>query len=643
MRSVFTDRSSAAQILARAVSRALLAGALSLLAACGGQEKPGEKKETVKKAEVEVVATIGDLEITRPMLRQFTIAIPSAPYKEIDPLTVPKDLLQPIVEDLALALETGKRVLGSDDAGLEKTEVDKARDEIDALLAGRLYMKEILGKIRPPTEDQIQAFYTNNTEEIKIPFKFSMQQIVVSTYREVTTTETTTLEGLAERISGDVNTIDRILINSNDRPARAPDWNTKDRTLTTKPLEPGENLLVPLSPEGKKAPYEKIRTLKARLDAGEDFASAAKAADFESGLPIADLPHTGRSLLPEYLEAARNTKVNEISEVFETKHGYHIMKILKKREERIPPLEEVREKILANRALNRTERSEKRKEYTNGLFRDTAELKIQYDLFRNPSLADDAVVATLGNKSYTRGQLEVEVLGEPGKDTTDETILTALMTHKVLILDLEAFQARRLGLDKDTEFLMDAAGRIYQPLRSKYEKAMFDREKTRKVDDADIKAYYEEHKEELKIAKQFNFHVLLIQDADESKSMEAIRNAVKDVKTLEDFKKVVREKSTNAALKQNEGFQKLPDSARIPEPMRTQLNSMPLNAMGRPIFVEVWNSALAIWLLHRTEERQATYEEAKGDVSRKILLDRLKAYPEKLKEEMLTEAKALMR
>lgn len=92
------------------------------------------------------------------------------------------------------------------------------------------------------------------------------------------------------------------------------------------------------SAESKEIAREQIELLRARIMKGESFAKLATLYSKDPGSKQNGglLPEFGRNdMVPEFERAAFKTKKDSISEIIETKFGYHILKIVDKRGERM--------------------------------------------------------------------------------------------------------------------------------------------------------------------------------------------------------------------------------------------------------------------------------------------------------------------
>lgn len=90
-------------------------------------------------------------------------------------------------------------------------------------------------------------------------------------------------------------------------------------------------------PAAKKKELEQLaKRLKERADKGEDFAKLAKEFSEDPGSKEkgGELPPFARGdMVPEFETAAFSLKTNQVSDVVETRYGFHIIKLLQK----IPP------------------------------------------------------------------------------------------------------------------------------------------------------------------------------------------------------------------------------------------------------------------------------------------------------------------
>jgi peptidyl-prolyl cis-trans isomerase SurA len=89
------------------------------------------------------------------------------------------------------------------------------------------------------------------------------------------------------------------------------------------------------SPEDTLKAYKKIQELKKRIEKGEDFAKVAKenSDDPSAAENSGDLGYfTAFYMVYPFESAAYETKVGEISDIIRSRFGYHILKIVDKRE-----------------------------------------------------------------------------------------------------------------------------------------------------------------------------------------------------------------------------------------------------------------------------------------------------------------------
>lgn len=119
-----------------------------------------------------------------------------------------------------------------------------------------------------------------------------------------------------------------------------------------------------------------IRTIKAELDDGADFAALAEehSEDPSSALNGGSLGwSTADSFVPQFTEAMTNTPKGEMSEPFQTQYGWHVLEVLDHREADMS--EEARENM-AMEILHRRRFEEEQQEWLKEL-RDEAFVEIR--------------------------------------------------------------------------------------------------------------------------------------------------------------------------------------------------------------------------------------------------------------------------
>ena len=101
-------------------------------------------------------------------------------------------------------------------------------------------------------------------------------------------------------------------------------------------VEIGEIVLIPeVNADSKKVAYDELSGLRERIvDGGEDFAELASknSDDFGSARIGGDLGLTRRGkFVPEFEAEAYRLEVGEVSPIFETQFGYHILQLMERR------------------------------------------------------------------------------------------------------------------------------------------------------------------------------------------------------------------------------------------------------------------------------------------------------------------------
>ncbi|MEQ2529340.1 peptidylprolyl isomerase [Bacillaceae bacterium CLA-AA-H227] len=89
------------------------------------------------------------------------------------------------------------------------------------------------------------------------------------------------------------------------------------------------------------------KEVKEKLDAGEDFAELAKEYSTDSSSESGgDLGYFGKGeMVAEFEEAAFSMEIGEISEPVKSEHGYHIIKVVDKKEAKDAVYEDVKDEV----------------------------------------------------------------------------------------------------------------------------------------------------------------------------------------------------------------------------------------------------------------------------------------------------------
>ncbi len=111
------------------------------------------------------------------------------------------------------------------------------------------------------------------------------------------------------------------------------------------------HILIKVEPEAKEAEKDaarkKIKEVQQRLKSGEDFATLAKElSEGPSKARGGDLGYIRRGqMVGPFEKAAFALKPGEVSEVVETKFGYHLIKCFEKRPETVIAYDDVKERL----------------------------------------------------------------------------------------------------------------------------------------------------------------------------------------------------------------------------------------------------------------------------------------------------------
>ncbi|MFP4453523.1 MAG: peptidylprolyl isomerase [Desulfobacterales bacterium] len=110
------------------------------------------------------------------------------------------------------------------------------------------------------------------------------------------------------------------------------------------------HILIKSDDENKDEAREKIKEVQGKLEDGEDFSElAGQYSDDPSGESGGDLGFFSRGqMVKNFEEAAFELEPGEVSDIVETRFGYHLIKLEERKDKGVKPLEEVRGDIREN-------------------------------------------------------------------------------------------------------------------------------------------------------------------------------------------------------------------------------------------------------------------------------------------------------
>ncbi len=135
------------------------------------------------------------------------------------------------------------------------------------------------------------------------------------------------------------------------------------------------HILIKVGPEtDREKAREKIESIRKRLESGEDFAVvAAETSEGPSRTQGGDLGFFGRGqMVKPFEEAAFSLEKGKISEVVETRFGYHVIQVTDRQPAKTLAFEEIEEKLTG--VLRREKIKEETRKYVEGL-RQSAEIE----------------------------------------------------------------------------------------------------------------------------------------------------------------------------------------------------------------------------------------------------------------------------
>lgn len=519
------------------------------------------------------------------------------------------------------------------------------------LVTKYLVLKNVDDKLDPISTEQSNKFYNEHKQEYYIPFQFRMRHLILMTYEPYTVTAgdlaaeggLDPLESIAERVSGSKDKASLIRADLLGRPLR------REQGKEFKPLIEGEKLLVPMSEEKSEEVRQKLLGILAEMKNGKKFEELARQYS-EAGIggEVSEWMPTGTvepsPILPEIENAAKQTKVGEISQPFQTRHGWQVIEIVEKQEEGFQDIETVRSSIVQR--MQEKQRKQLMNEMYSGLMTQP-EVKINYELFKTTDTSKidpDATVAEVDTGDTTKTRVRwgsFEQKWQRTHATKPEGIREALQVESDFIQKTIDTWAKKELRNSDSEFSRLVAQYRQCGLGILWMKQKAYQEAQKQITDAKVNAFYEKNKEKLRGPEMVKLMIMekRLGGAEQKLSGVARKDALDrqikyinedlaNCKTAADFRTAASVGRVMIEGPDPLGGQSTEIPAeQVPSPIKEQIAGLEAGKWTKPFLVNDM-SAIAVLVEERTpagyKPLEKVREQIQGAVTRELFEESLK-------------------
>ena len=556
-----------------------------------------------------------------------------------------KEMVKDYLFDKEVAEEAMETSFADDPKIKDKLENLKSR-----IIANTLYQKEVIDKFNPPTEEEMKEFYEENKkDQHHQPFSFKMRHIYLSTYKPYEVKEGDALKKIAEEISGDVDKVELILSNDEEKNPRYVKPGERDEK-PFRPVQPGEKLLVPLSDREKAEVNQKIIKVHQELTNGADFVKMAeKYSDSgeNSGKVMGPIvpSEDKKPMLPQILEAVKSTPKGEFSDIIETKHGYTIIQVVEKKEEGIIPFEKVRDQI--QKMMSNQRKKERAQEFLLEAAKNTPGVKLNMDVFSDDDSASESLIIAVNDDAKLTIADYRKAIPEDFRrrfKTDREKIIGAIETRQILYPLLKKYGETRNIADSE-EFKNAFQERKIQILADAYMRHLLS--KTAEPTTEEMNDYYNENIDKYTAPKKFDLSIIGLQITDsgqkltedeKNETVEQLRERLRELRstfeTKEDFEKAAMEVSEDPTNKRKGYVGYVPATYR--DGFGGILGEMKEGEISEPVVYG--NFVYLIRVNDIKDKRVRPFDESKRAVERDMVSSRRRSFRDEKMAEIFEES-----
>lgn len=554
-----------------------------------------------------------------------------------------RDQILPVINWIASREAAEAEVKAKNDPELNNFVTAGLQKNLDRMMFLHTYQSEIKDRVTSPTQEDIKAYYDKNRTFYYQPYSFTIRMLLLTTYEPYVVQAGDVpdkLEAIAAQVNGDPQAASQIRADLPGRPLR------REPDKMFKPLYTGEKLLVPMNKQRMQEVRSRLEAILKDIKPTSDsqaldrqFADLARQYD-ESGLqgnittPLPTGTKQAKPPLTEITQAVNTTAVGQISKIFQTKHGFQVVKVMDRVASGPLPLTHplVRADILSRLTEERVGRANAD---LIGTLMDNPSLKVDYRLIATGSqLTTDTVVAVLGSAKLVWQDLKAawESEGQP----TEEGRIRRFLSHNpalATILFRDHFRAQIE--DPKTDL-----GRQMQIMRTAYigsayvSKAAYDATAKNLTGAKErAKAYYEAHRDDYRSPELLTYETLLWPmnaadaqlkgpdlDRAQAEVLARAREDMAKVKSLDDFRNLKAQLDEKLM-----SLQIQPPDTTVPIQYKEMtadfqaiLKGIPAGQWTAPALIKDKNFVVSFLVKERTPDKTKTFEESIDMVNRDL-------------------------